>query len=188
MDNPIVSDEENQVPSLADFQGEHARMQALFELYQCGLMSLDLREARNGLDGLEYALSVHMEVEDEVLMPIFEALGDHGPGAGPELFKAEHNKMCKLLAGFFDDLQDLQALERAGALTRREALLVIERGFTFKHLFEHHTAREDKAFYPQITASLTPSEQRETRVRMDEREADARMRLGCAPTTAEIDF
>ena len=53
-------------PSLSQFQDEHDRMMAMFRTYQCGLMSLNLVEARCALLSLRYALAVHMRVEDSV--------------------------------------------------------------------------------------------------------------------------
>ena len=169
------------IPSLSQFQGEHDRMIALFQAYQCGLMALDLGAARCGLEGLRYELEVHMQVEDTVLMPIFQGLESHPEGGAPVFFEKEHAKLKSLLEGLFAYLQVLESLQANGKLGRPDALVLIEQGFTFKHLFEHHTSREDKAFYPTISESLDSTELKAIWKRMDAVEAGARASLGKPP-------
>lgn len=173
-------------PSLSQFQDEHDRMMAMFRTYQCGLMSLNLVEARCGLVSLRYALAVHMRVEDEVLMPLYMGLEHQPEGGAPLFFEKEHAKLERLLKGLFAGLEGLERIDKESALTREDALLVIEHGFTFKHLFEHHTSREDKAFYPAINASLSPAERQQAWQRMGEVEAQTRASLGEPPSRADV--
>ena len=173
-------------PSLSLFQDDHDRMMALFRTYQGGLMSLNLREARCGLESLRYELAVHMRVEEEVLMPLYKGLEQQPEGGAPLFFEKEHAKLDRLLGGLFHDLEGLERIDCEGGLTREGALLVIEHGFTFKHLFEHHTSREDRAFYPSINESLSPAEREQAWRRMDEVEANARASLGQPPSMADV--
>ena len=177
---------QEQVPCLSQFQGEHERIVALFRAYQCGLMSLDLTEARCGLEGLRYELAVHMQVEDTVLMPIYKGLKERPEGGSPVFFEKEHEKLKRLLDRLIADLEQLEQLDEAGRLARADALEVIEHGFTFKHLFEHHTSREDKAFYPTIGESMTEAEREQTWQRMDAVEAGARASLGEPPSMTDL--
>ena len=117
-------------------------------------------------------------------MPLFEQLEESIEGGNPEFFKLEHTKLKKLIATYFVELKSLEQLEE---LTRPDALLLIERGFTFKHLFDHHTSREDKVFYPAISASLTSNERRQVWGLMDAFEASTRAELGSPPSMGEVD-
>ncbi|MFT6364148.1 MAG: iron-sulfur cluster repair protein YtfE (RIC family) [Planctomycetota bacterium] len=161
-------------------------MVALFSTYQCGLMSLNLKEARIGLECLRYELVVHMQVEDSVLMPIYKGLEQHPEGGAPLFFEKEHAKLERLLDGLFSDVEGLERLDGVGELARADALLVIEHGFTFQHLFQHHSSREDKAFYPSISEGMTVAERQAIWRRMDIAEAGVRASLGRPPSMADI--
>lgn len=168
--------------SLAAFQEEHERFVELFVMHQCALMALDLKRARLALDLVRYELGVHADVEDEVLMPIFEARAGKIEGGGPELFRAEHDKVGRLLEGLSERLA---VLEEARFVQPREALELIEVGFTFKHLWDHHTKRENAVFYPALDALMEGPEGAEelARVwaRIDAADAALRARRGEPP-------
>jgi hypothetical protein len=168
-------------PGLELFQGGHLRIESLFCQYQCGLMSLDLVEAGAALASMKYELAVHTAVEEQVLLPIFEGLGEPIEGAAPSFFIAEHDKLDRLLGGLCEGLGSLVELQASGGLSRAGALLLIEKGFTFKHLFEHHSSREDRALYPAIGASLSSEARARTWKRMDQVEKATRSKLGHPP-------
>ena len=169
-------------PQLSRFQDEHARFLELFVMHQCALMELDLERARLALDLVIHELTVHAAVEDEILMPIFEQRAGKIEGGGPELFHAEHEKLVRLLASLSEQLGEL---ERKHKVEPREALAVIEGGFTFKHLWDHHSSREDRVFYPVLDRLLggpeCEAQRRAVWARMDQADRAARERLGSPP-------
>jgi len=135
---------------LSELQAVHELLFADYERYQVALMDRDGARAATELATLRARLATHAAVEEAHLMPLFEALHAVQPreGAGPELFAAEHGKLERLGAGL---AEGLAGAHRAGEpLDAGVALGLIERGFTFKHLLEHHTQREDRAFYPVL--------------------------------------
>lgn len=139
---------------LGELQAEHERLFAAYERYQVALMDRDGARAAEELAGLRARLAAHAALEEAHLMPLFEALHAVQPreGAGPELFAAEHGKLERLGAGLAEALDAAHA--GSGPLAAGVALGLIERGFTFKHLLEHHTQREDRAFYPVLEAHV----------------------------------
>ena len=65
-------------------------------------------------------------------------------------------------------LAEALAATPAQALTPPIALELIERGFTFKHLWQHHSQREDRVFYPTLSRVVgTGAPLRELWVRLD---------------------
>lgn len=169
-------------PSLSGFQTDHARFLELFIAHQCALMAMDLEGARLALDLVIFEIGVHADVEDEVLMPIFIERVGRVEGGGPELFQAEHDKIVRLLEKLSVSLDELM---QVGTATLRGALALIEMGFTFKHLWDHHTQREDKVFYPvldQLMSGKAGVREREAVwKRMDAAAIAARKRRGPEP-------
>jgi hemerythrin-like domain-containing protein len=169
-------------PDLAAFQADHERFVELFVIFQCALMNLDVSGARLALDLVIYEVGVHADVEDGVLMPIFKARAGRIEGGAPELFEAEHDKIGRLLG---DLSRRLVVLERARRVEPREALELIESGFTFKHLWDHHTKRENAAFYPVLDRLMEGEVGSEERARvwasMDAVERASRTRRGGPP-------
>lgn len=177
------------VPALSRLQEEHARFLELFVMHQCGLMALDLKRARLALDLVVHEIAVHAALEDEVLMPIFEASAGAIEGGRPELFHAEHRKLTSLLALLS---VALAGLEGQRTVEPREALALVEMGFTFKHLWDHHTKREDAVFYPKLDQLLGGDEHELERSavwkRLDAADRAARERLGSPPPPYLVDF
>lgn len=136
---------------LAALQEEHAGFFAAYTRYQVALMGCEADRAAVELAGLRAALAEHAALEDAVLVPIYRAVLAEGPieGGGLELFAAEHQKLERLAAAMAERLAPFVA---GAPLSPEEALGLIEAGFTFKHLLEHHTQREDRAFYPAVAA------------------------------------
>lgn len=140
---------------LASLQVEHAALFAGYERYQCALMGCDTATAARELAELTARLTAHAALEDALLMPIFRAAHAQSPreGGAPALFEAEHNKLERLAARLATLLVEL-----GPAPTPAAALAVIEAGFTFKHLLDHHTQREDRVFYPVVSACVAGRE------------------------------
>jgi len=164
------------------YQDEHDRFVELFVIHQCALMALDLDAARLALDLVIYEIGVHADVEDEVLMPLFAERAGKIEGGGPELFAAEHDKIGRLLADLSVCLAELEELQR---VEPRQALALIEKGYTFKHLWDHHTKRENAVFYPALDGLMDGPEGRDELaavwLRIDEVDAASRARRGDPP-------
>ncbi len=170
-------------PMLDLFQEEHERLWELLLRFQEALMVGDLDVARVAAENLAHEFVVHREVEDQVLLPLFVDLGLEAEGARLKLFAAEHSKLTTLAAGLIDEVERLELLVSEDAMQSRDCLDGIELAFTFKHLFHHHTEREDAALYPALGEAIGAVERAAVWERMDEVEEAVRERLGSPPRT-----
>jgi len=170
-------------PELSRFQDEHDRIWEMLMSYQCALMEQDLGLARGCAESLFFEFRVHRGVEDEVLMPLFRQLGLEAEGARLELFAAEHEKLGRLALGLVEEVARLEELEN---FRQRDCLEAIERAFTFKHLFDHHTKRENAALYPALGAAVSGKQLAEVWCRMDAVEERLRKSFGPAPAPVSI--
>ena len=151
---------------LTELQGEHAHIEAAYVAYQTALMACDRARALAALARLRQRLAAHADLEDALLMPLYAQEYAQSPleGGSPELFHAEHQKLSRLATGLAEAL----GATPAQALTPPIALELIERGFTFKHLWQHHSQREDRVFYPTLSRVVgTGAPLRELWVRLD---------------------
>ncbi len=136
---------------LSELLLDHDELDRLFLCHQEALLSRDVAEAAKWLDRFSRLLSVHMQREENCLLPAFEALALEIPGGGPELFRAEHRKLGKLL----DELHKrLEQLADVPDLNARTVIELLDSEFTFKHLLQHHDSRERKVLYPVLDQHL----------------------------------
>jgi iron-sulfur cluster repair protein YtfE (RIC family) len=124
--------------------GEHRRMEgALGEagrLLAAGLVA----EGRSVVDRLDAEMRLHLQAEQELLFPVFEArAGIAGPVA---VMRREHRAIEALLESV---LMALDRKEVASAQDRLRRLAVL--------LTDHHL-KEERILYPKTDQVLTPSE------------------------------
>lgn len=136
---------------LSDLLQDHDELDRLFLCHQEALLSKNLVEAAKWLDRFSHLLAVHLAREEDCLLPAFEALALKIPGGGPELFRAEHRKLAKLL----DELRKrVEQLAGGPDLDARSVIELLDSEFTFKHLLQHHDSRERKVLYPVLDSHL----------------------------------
>ncbi len=135
----------------------HEHLNELFLLHQAALLQLDLALALERLRTFERELRAHMQVEEELLLPIYQRAGPI-PGGPVEFFTGEHQRMLQLLARFNESLQQLQA--QPEDLTRRIIQLLDEEAM-FKSLVQHHDAREENILYPTLDRVATEQEKQQ---------------------------
>ncbi len=158
-----------QLPSA--FQQGHRRLDALLLDHQEALIALDLATARRALAAYRAELEVHMAVEEDVVIPAFEALGVEIRGGGAHYYLLEHRKLDDLLRGVEEGLEELA---RRAPSRPRDVLPLLKRELSLEHVMEHHETREDYALYPTLDERLDDAARAELVRRMDEREAAAR--------------
>jgi hemerythrin-like domain-containing protein len=99
-------------------------------------------------------LKRHVEYEEQVLLPLYEAKNAETEGATLPIFHAEHRKlrdMCDNLAQKTASLYD--SLDRLGSILR-----LLDEEALFKGLFAHHAQREKNLFFPRLDACTTEQE------------------------------
>ncbi|HXG94666.1 MAG TPA: hemerythrin domain-containing protein [Blastocatellia bacterium] len=133
----------------------HERLSELFLLHQEALLALDIELALKRLREFTIELRAHMQVEEEVLLPVYERAG-RIQGGPVEFYTGEHRKMLEFLARF---VKKLEELKHGPANLKREVIELFDDEALFKHLMEHHDMREENIFYPTLD-KVTDEEER----------------------------
>lgn len=134
----------------------HRWLDSLFLDHQLALLSLNLPVASDCLKRYEVNLNLHVEDEENALIPLFEARTDNVPGGAVELFTGEHTKLTGFVAEFHGTLATLN-----GKPERELKLYVIrlfDREAICKGLVEHHHAREQNILFPWLDRVTSESE------------------------------
>ena len=145
------------MPSFLILLDTHKQLDELFLLQQEALMELDLALAARRMEAFKRELVAHIQMEDELLIPLYAERAERMRGAGPELFSGEHQRMHEALARFEQTFESL----RGGEFTRRRAIEFLDQQYMFKHLLEHHDDREARFFFPQLDRVTSEAERRE---------------------------
>jgi hemerythrin-like domain-containing protein len=144
-------------PSFMTLLDTHKQLDELFLLQQEALMELDLELAVQRLEAFKRELLAHIQMENEILIPIYAQRVERMRGAGPELFTGEHERMQEALARFDQTVESL----RGSGLNRRRAIEFLDQQYMFKHLLEHHDDREARFFFPNLDRVTSEAERRE---------------------------
>ena len=132
--------------SFGELLSLHRELDDLFLAHQRALIRSDFPRALRHLDEYEAALAAHMRDEEERLIPLYAERAGYIRGGAAELFLGEHRKMRRLVARFKEAIPRV-----AGAADVERALLgLLDEQATFKHLCEHHDAREGQILYPAL--------------------------------------
>jgi hemerythrin-like domain-containing protein len=137
------------MPSFTELLAVHEELTELFLQHQEALLQLDVPLARARLQRYEHALYAHMQIEEELLMPIFQRAGKI------EFFLGEHQRMREFLARF---TERLQALSSETANLPRHVIQLFDEEATFKALCDHHDMRERNLFFPTLDRVTTEDE------------------------------
>lgn len=131
----------------------HDHLDELFSLHQQAVLLMRWPLAVELLDAYRSLLSLHVEQEEELLLPLFERAG--GVERAPTvLFKGQHRKMFAQLERIAALLSGAQQHEDV----RRGAIEVLDLETGFKHLVEHHDGAEVDHFYPTLQRMGTEQE------------------------------
>lgn len=133
----------------------HRGLKELFLRHQEALLASDLEQARRLLLEFEATLYHHIQVEEEILLPVYAERAGRVPGGPPELFLGEHRNLKTFVAEFKERLGEM----RPGAPgLRRQTITLFDREAVFKQVVEHHDLREQNLLYPHLDRVTTPEE------------------------------
>ncbi|MBK6426918.1 MAG: hemerythrin domain-containing protein [Blastocatellia bacterium] len=134
----------------------HDRLDELFLRHQEAVLLFDVELSRATLDDYERELVEHMRFEEDALFPIYERALPIA-GGGIDLFRNEHQKLLRYVAGIRKSFETLRPRETGGP-TRIIELLDFEA--KFKNLLKHHDLRERNILYPVLDRVASPAETR----------------------------
>ncbi len=136
----------------------HREFNEIFFRHQEALLLCEVDRAAEELRLHEAKLFSHIQDEEDLLLPIYEARTDKIPGGPLELFTGEHKKMKMFIAEFHETLNRIRS--ENGASLRRSIIALFDRQFMYKHLSEHHDLREKNILYPWLDRITSDEERR----------------------------
>jgi iron-sulfur cluster repair protein YtfE (RIC family) len=143
--------------SFSDLLRLHRKLDQLFLDHQRALLRLDLKSALAALELFETELLLHMQDEEELLIPLYGERADLPLGGTVAIFLGEHEKMRQYLVLFKEEMAKLTAEKDL----ERGVLWLLDSQHLFKRLLVHHDSREKKMLYPLLD-QVTTDEERET--------------------------
>jgi len=134
--------------------GLHAQLDEHFFVHQQALLDRDFARAQRLLADYRERLFAHMQDEESLVLPRYQAAGGDAGDAPVRLFLGEH----KNLRLFVDDfgVRVARLVERPDD---RALLELFDRQATCKNLLLHHDLRERNVLYPFLAEHLPPAEQ-----------------------------
>lgn len=135
----------------------HEFLDELFLAHQEALLQFDLERAAERLQRYEHELHQHMQIEEELLLPVYARAG-RIPGGPPEFFTGEHQRMREMLTRITATLGEMQ--QDSTNLPRRVIALFDEEAM-YKSLCQHHDQRERNLFFPTLDRVTGEAERRD---------------------------
>lgn len=129
------------------FQGDHERLDCLFEQFQA-LKAYDVDGAREQFENFKRGLEQHMRWEEDILFPLFESKTGMKYGGPTQMMRLEHEQLKTLLKS----LEKKMKQEEPGDDDQEAALI---------ELLAQHNHKEENMLYPMIDESITEEERRE---------------------------
>lgn len=133
----------------------HRHIDEVMMLHQEALLIQDLPLAGEFLELFEALLSSHIDIEDTLVLPLFEQQGVQSRWPSLLYFK-EHEKITAMLAKINEQFSQLE--NKQGAQLRRAVLSLLDYEKSFKGVLEHHTEREEQALLPDLEKALNSDE------------------------------
>jgi hemerythrin-like domain-containing protein len=144
-------------PSFMSLLKVHDELKELFLSHQVALLALDLELAHERLLEFRREIEKHMQVEEELLLPVYNRAG-RIPGGPVEFFTGEHKRLLEFLSRFDEMLTEMES----GTDNRaRKIIELFDAEAVFKSLLEHHDLREQNIFYPVLDEITTEQERQQ---------------------------
>ncbi|HEX5099917.1 MAG TPA: hypothetical protein VFV94_10475 [Polyangiaceae bacterium] len=127
----------------------HRELDELFLLHAECLLERELDLANELLGAYRELLYLHMQHEEDVLLPRYSVLGPL-PRFPLVLYTGQHEKLRGMLDVLVTRTKCLGGEARS---VRRAVLDLFERHATFKHLLEHHDGAERQGLFAALDAA-----------------------------------
>jgi hemerythrin-like domain-containing protein len=127
----------------------HRLLAQLLTMHQEALLIDDRVLALNVFELFVEALQRHLDVENNLLLPLHRSLVQEYRWS-PMVYEKEHDKLLQMAARIRRELAGLVALE--GRPRRLAVLELLDYQRSFKSVMEHHEEREEQALLPELDA------------------------------------
>lgn len=142
--------------SLMELEEIHKGLDWLFHLHQIAVLNQYREEAMRLLDEYEKLVQIHMQEEEEFLIPLYRDRCGPIRGGAPVIFTGEHEKIREFLNLFYRLGTCWVTSDGPG----QETLDLLEQEYRFKELMEHHDMREQRILLPELDKVTTEEEKR----------------------------
>ena len=127
----------------------HQTLDEIFLRHQEAVLLARLDDAMVLFSSFKALHQVHMDFEDQVLLPKLETLDNPGRWPG-SLYKSEHAKIQQLMDRVEYNLRPLRTARLQDQVSRRAIIAILDQEKTFKGVCEHHHEREEMALFPAL--------------------------------------
>lgn len=127
----------------------HLLLRQLLTMHQEALLIDDMALALNVFELFADALQRHLDVENNLLLPLHRSLVPEYRWS-PLVYEKEHDKLLQMAARIRRELAVLAAQQ--GRARRLAILEVLDYQRSFKSVMEHHEEREEQALLPELDA------------------------------------
>lgn len=124
------------------FTTDHRRCDALWADLETAVDSGDLGQAAALFEGFYAAMNRHLDMEETVLFPAFEAASGMSGGGPTFVMRREHDQMRGVLR------------QMAGAAAIEDFDEVVDQGDTLLMLIQQHNLKEEGMLYPMAEMHL----------------------------------
>lgn len=135
---------------LAQVREDHEAIAEHLKRHQEALVGFELSNALGELEEFARRLRRHIRLEDDILLPAYEALGPAPRGGKAEFFYDEHRKIEAKVAELLASVRGLSA----GSTPRAAVVALIEREARLKEVLNHHEQREEMFLLRRLEKSL----------------------------------
>ncbi len=156
-----MTDSTNSLDPLIDVHGD---LDDLMLQHQTALLDQDIARARDAFEEFSRTIRKHIEIEDRMLLPVYQSRAGEPEGGATELFTSEHRKVEKYIRQLSDELA---SIEQEAELPKARLIRLIETEAQLKNLLEHHDRREQRFLYPLLAEHTTPEERADIWKRID---------------------
>ena len=138
--------------------GHHARLEELLLQTLEALAAGVVVEARACFGSVVLELLQGLQLEDDVILPLYDTLGPHAPQGRRVVVDGDHTilrRTIEAVAAFLDDV------DAAPAHLRQRAIIVgLPVVYRLLHTLEHHSEREARHVYPVVVPRLAGPDRR----------------------------
>ena len=131
--------------NIIDLINFHAFIEELFIQHQLHIMNGHFKSALKILRILKKYLYQHIHDEEGLLIPLYaEKISPHPQGGNVDFYIKEHRQLLIYLDHFIKILSEQADIKKDISMER---VKLFDLYYKFKHLMEHHSAREDTFLY-----------------------------------------
>ena len=131
------------------FRTCHHQLDEMFLLHQESLLQARLENAVSTLKSYESCHVLHMNFENDFLIPKYAALPDQGKWDAT-LYHMEHQKILDLYEKLEQSLIWMVEQDMKLSQERRNIIKLMDREKSFKGLCEHHQEREEASMFLEL--------------------------------------